>query len=176
MTEKLHVVVHKTTNHILASATGPDEAGTAPDTASLFGESLLIRDPVSGETQITVDDVHLKAEEIDFREDILFTPGRFVIVDGLPEHKEEFGDDGKTLDVTRTEITVTRPVVAPPVEALVFWLQLESDQLNAPITQIINLEKDKFTTTESTVLPPGNYRILMLGPHSRATVIEKNVA
>ena len=174
MTEKLHVVIHQTTNHILASATGPGEAGTQPDLESLYGESLLLREPVSGDTHITVDAEYLTSKDVDFREDILFTPTRFVIVDSLPEHKDEFGNDGTVLALTRTDITITLPAITP--DPLTFWLQLESDQLTDPITRVINVQKDQNSATESEVLPPGDYRVLMLGPDSRATILGMNVA
>ncbi len=161
-----------TAAHVLAAFLRGDAAGPVPDLPSLVGEGLLIRDPATGVTQLTLAPQYLALRSIDLRDDVLMTPRQFVLIDNLPE----IGAEPAAAPVTLTGTTITVALNEPaPSGGSIVWVYIEGGpqpvvhRIEVPASQTVPAGPDPL------MLSPGPYRMLVLAPAHRPIVVEASV-
>jgi hypothetical protein len=167
----MDLLIAGSTGHVLAAALRNNTAGAQPDAASLVGSGLLLRDPDTGNTQITLPAEHLAVQSVDERDDVLLTARHFQLVDKLPELKDELAV-ATPLDLDGTQITVAVDDPAPE-GGLTVWVYIEGGM--QAVVHNIEIAETLSTANEPLALAPGDYRALMLAPGYRMHIAEITV-
>ena len=170
MASKMDLILAGPAGHILAAGTRQDLKGPQPDAAALVGDGLRIRDPVSGETRLSVVAAQLSVSTIDLREDVVMMAPRFILVDGLPE--EGANPAATPAAFNGTTVTVNLPVADPNNETTV-WVYVDGGP--QPIVQKVQVAKGLTTKAEPLVLASGDYTALVLTPGCRAAIVETTI-
>jgi hypothetical protein len=157
--------------HILAAAMRQDSSGPQPDAAALVGDGLMIRDPVSGDTLLTVASAHLSAQWTDdVRDDVLMSARDFLLSDGLPEK----GGDPHVTPVVLNGSTITVNIpVGNPASVSTVWVYVEGAA--QPIVQQVQIDKSAVMAVEQLVLASGNYCALVLAPGRTAAIVKATI-
>lgn len=171
MPAKMDLVITAVTKHVLAAALRGDTTGPAPDVASLVGAGLVIRDPVTGNTRLTVGPEQLAVQSVDVRDDVLLTANQFLLADNLPELGTKAA--APPLDLTGTEIKV-HVLDAAPDQGTNVWVYIEGGP--QPIVQQVLIAKGLKDGSEPLLLAAATYRALVLAPGVEAKYIEITVA
>lgn len=172
MATTMDLITFAQSEHILAAFTRQDSSGPQPDAADLVGDGLLLRDPVSGDTLVTLPADQLAVKTVDLREDVLLTARRFSLRDNLPEQDPQPGPNPVQLDGML--VTVVSPNPAP--RDLEAWVYIEGSAGLEPILHKVEIAETTLQGSENLMLPPGDYRVLALLPGYQPALVRLNVA
>ncbi|HVO01302.1 MAG TPA: hypothetical protein VMT54_03830 [Candidatus Cybelea sp.] len=160
MAAKMDVITFTATGHVMAADVRQDTGGGSPDAATLVGTGLLLRDPFTGDTRITLPPDRLSVTSIDLREDVLMTAQRFAIVDGLPEVPA--GNGLPAVALAGGQVRVTLPGGDLAADDLETWVYIDGGV--QPVVQQVGIAKAANSGAEPLSLTAGNYRALVLVP------------
>lgn len=170
MASKMDLIIAGPARHVLAAGVRQDVSGPQPDAAALVGDGLMIRDPVSGVTLLTVLAEHLVVQSVDLRDDVLMMAREFILVENLPEQ----GTAGAAVPVALngSTIVVNIPTQAPEGGAKV-WVYVSGAA--QPIVHQLQIPKLATTASEPLVLASGIYWALVLAPGCKAEIVKATI-
>ena len=157
--EKMSLAVFGETGHVLGALTGKGELSNVA--SDLVGESLQIREPVTGEILLSVEASRLKVELVDRQDQALLAARKYALVDGVPEEQGNIS----SLTLTGSQIQLTLP--DDTTQDLEAWVQVEGGGTSVRIVRKIEIPRGhpKATpVTEALSLDSGDFGVLAMVP------------
>jgi len=121
MSDKMMVIVNKTTGHVLAAATRRSEPETAAAIEDLVDDGLEINDPESGDRWLTVDPEQMEVKVVDYDENVLIRPRAYQLQDDVPVL---LALSISTISLSSSELSIS--FTFPTGETPPIWIQLEN--------------------------------------------------
>jgi hypothetical protein len=162
---KMSLIVYGATGHVLGAFTRAGDPEGAVTAEQVVGDGLLVRDPDTGETLLTVAPQHLEVKSVDRRDDVILAYRDYVLEDNVPV--ETLSTTGVVTYVAPSTLKITLPSAAP--RDLKAWVQIE-DGMPQPIVTPVDIVKGDTVGSAVVTLTPGDYNVLALVPGFRTLI------
>jgi hypothetical protein len=160
------------TGHVLGAVTRTGRPESAPKPVDIVGESLLVRDPETGQLQMHVAPERLSSVLVDRADQVLIKPRAYAVDSGLLEEQEALPTGfALTLDGTVIKVDLNQAVT----EQTTVWVQIEGDAISNPIVRTLQIPETKQMVEEPLTLAAGHYSALIMIPGFHTAIRKQSI-